>query len=729
MEQQFIFAHTFSTPFIFTVGIISLVFAFFSYIWTKRPISLDWKLGLLSLRLFAILLMILTLMRPGIEQKEKFVEKAQLFFLLDQSESMTFRDQLGESSRAEKVNREFAVVRYLLDQIQKKYDVKIYDIRNQLLLSEKGLQLNPDGFCSPITQSLRQFLSSVSRKRSLGAVLISDGQDTQAEDPSSLGALFAQKNLPVYVVGVGEPQMTTGLQDIRAQDLEVPLTSFQENTFVIDTAFHFLGCRDEEVELELLIDDQSIEKQTYHITNSSDRRIFKFFHSLPKKGLYKVTVQATALEQELSFTNNKIETFIEILEGDLKVLYLEGQSRSEFKFLSRAFDQAREIHLKSLLLFKGLQQNQDVPQQLEEWMKYDVLIIGDIPKNRFRTQQLEDIKKMVEQGGRGFLMIGGFQNYGSGDYQDSPLADVLPVQISPQDEQYSGLFLPKLTVEGEKHFALRLDQDSAKSLSAWEQLPELDGYNKISKVKPTASVLLMAKEDPLLVYYPYGYGKGRSMAFMADTTWRWCLTQKETELYFKKFWRQMILWLARRDNLSKEKVWIQLEQRRFPVLQKIPIRVMAEKTSGELISGNATLTLISPTGQTEKLTSSQNEEGFSFQYQPTEVGVYTIQAEVTHNGTLLGKDETKWIVFRPNLELENPRPDFETLELLAQQSQGQFYLLAQFKNLLEELDKKPSAIVVEKVVIKDLWDNWIFFLLFLIALGAEWVLRKYKGLA
>jgi hypothetical protein len=192
----------------------------------------------------------------------------------------------------------------------------------------------------------------------------------------------------------------------------------------------------------------------------------------------------------------------------------------------------------------------------------------------------------------------------------------------------------------------------------------------------------------------------------------------------------MILWLARRDSLHKEKVWIQLQERRFPLEEEMAFQVITESLPGGSHPIKAQIHLLSPSGKKIEMSSSQNNKGFSFSYTPEEVGVYTLKAEVySEKAEKSGSDETRFIVFRQNLEVENPTPDLESLKILAQESKGEYYPLEKLDKLLSDLEKKPSAVVIEKLVLQDLWDNAFFFLCFVILLGIEWFLRKIKGLS
>jgi len=102
----------------------------------------------------------------------------------------------------------------------------------------------------------------------------------------------------------------------------------------------------------------------------------------------------------------------------------------------------------------------------------------------------------------------------------------------------------------------------AENAAAWKQLPPLTGANKFEAVKDAAGTAVIAEAEqgqPLLVVGEYS--RGRVLALAGDSTWRWWMHGQAAA--HKRFWRQVILWLVRREDLEQHEVWIKLAQRRF----------------------------------------------------------------------------------------------------------------------------------------------------------------------
>ncbi len=73
------------------------------------------------------------------------------------------------------------------------------------------------------------------------------------------------------------------------------------------------------------------------------------------------------------------------------------------------------------------------PKRLEPG-KYDVILLGDIDSSAFSAEELAAMKLAVNRGA-GLMMIGGLYNFGPGGYAETPLADVLPIEMNRLERQ------------------------------------------------------------------------------------------------------------------------------------------------------------------------------------------------------------------------------------------------------------------------------------------------------
>ena len=137
------------------------------------------------------------------------------------------------------------------------------------------------------------------------------------------------------------------------------------------------------------------------------------FHYVPEQpGEHKLTVEVVEQPGELVTTNNRVSTFVNVLKGGLRVLFLDQfPPRAEQKFLRRALDASRDIHVDTFLI--DAQRKETRPDDLGKCFKpgeYDVYILGDLDRTAFEESELEDLAEAVSRGA-GLIMLGGFHSF------------------------------------------------------------------------------------------------------------------------------------------------------------------------------------------------------------------------------------------------------------------------------------------------------------------------------
>lgn len=156
--------------------------------------------------------------------------------------------------------------------------------------------------------------------------------------------------------------------------------------------------------------------------------------------------------------------------------------------------------------------------------KYKLFILSDYPSKRWSQKQLLEICRQVELGAS-LWMIGGWGSFKGvdGNYHQTPLADVLPVNISSKDDRRQGAIAYRLASLGNVDRWFGLDFKTA---------PVIAGFNQVS-LKKNAQPLLnvetihskngkkleVLRTDPLLVAGKYGVGK--VLAYMSDLAPHW----------------------------------------------------------------------------------------------------------------------------------------------------------------------------------------------------------------
>ena len=465
--------------------------------------------------------------------------------------------------------------------------------------------------------------------------------------------------------------------------------------------------------------------------NDSQLVPYRFDYVPEVPGEYRVTVEAAQQPGERVITNNQMSTFINVAKGGVNVFYCEGTYRPEQKYLLRAAGRPRHPVRRA---DHPLTHPVDLGDRLQPG-KYDVYILGDVDSTAFTEKQLAQLAQTVRHGA-GLLMLGGYQSFGAGGYGTSPLAGAIPVEMSPLERQK-----PTEPIRTDLHvvgplkmrpvdvrdppFALRLGDTPAASAAAWNSLWPLDGANRFTGIKDAAHTLAAAGRVPLLV--EESYGAGRTMAFAGDTTWRWWMHGYQN--LHKRFWRQMILWLAHKDQAAEGNVWIKFQQRRLAPNQRAEFSVGAQSAGGENLGElNGEAEVILPDGSRRPVSLARQEALLVGSFRDTQSpGDYTLEATVHYKDQTVGRARGRFLVSPQDLELDNASADVALLTNLAAMTGGEQVPPERLGDLIHRLGTNVEHLIVQQETKNTFWDTWPFFLLLVLVLGLQWYLRNAGG--
>ncbi|MGA2616273.1 MAG: glutamine amidotransferase [Thermoguttaceae bacterium] len=711
---------------------------------------------LTALRAGVIVLLLLAMLRPTLVYTQTKKEKATLVLLADATRSMSVRDGLGGKSRWELLRRALVEAAPALRSLAQDFEVKGYTFDAESHPAEVSggrlaLPDAPEGRETAIGAALEDVLRQEGGKRLLGIVLLTDGRQQAVAPrdlpPQTVAARLRHQGDLVFPVVFGQSHGLGAAQDVAVKDLLVNERVFVKNELSVTGRIRVDGYVNREIPIRLLMETapgkMAVVAQQ-QITASADGQLVPvhFTYTPETPGEFKLTLEAVPQPGELVTTNNQLSTFVQVLKGGLRVLDLEGALRVEQKFIRRALDASRDIKVDSLRL--DPRQTQTRPARLAELFqpgKYEVYILGDIDSGAFLESELKSLAEAVSRGA-GLIMLGGFHSFGPGGYYNTPLADVLPVVMDRLERQRldddvirADVHLPgplrmRPTPLGLRHFALALAADPAESAATWNKLPPLDGANKFLKLAPRAVTLADADADeskPLLV--THDYGNGRVMAFAGDSTWHWWMHGFESA--HKRFWRQVVLWLARKDQLAEGNVWVKLEARRFAPGDRVEFTAGAQSPHHEPIT-DAEFRLevvLPPNGtRTPGLLVRQDDQMLG-SFRDTQVpGDYAIEVTAVRKGQLLGTARARFFVTPQDLELDNAAADPDAMESLAKATGGKSVAPEQLSDLLQQLTRQSQSLEIKQETKTTLWDRWPLLLALVGLLSLEWYFRKRWGL-
>ena len=729
---------------------------------TASRAKLRQRRSLIALRIAVFLLVLIAMVRPTHVFTDAKKQTSTLVVLVDRSRSMLVPDMFGSSqqTRWDALGETLQDALPTLQEMEAadEFEVKVYAFDSQITpigLSDGSLELgSASGSQTAIGATLEDVLRREAGKRLAGVVLLSDGAH-QAYAPRDLPPETAVRRLadlgyPLYTFVYGQALTVGQARDAALKDLNVSSTVFVKNELPIDAAAMLRGLVNMDVPVQVLLEAEKGKMEvvdTKNLTANQDGQELPVEMSIVPQvaGEHKLTLRIPPQERELVTSNNELSTFITVLKGGLNVLYLEGDPRFEQVILRRSLGLSPDIKVdrQSHDHLSSAQWPLDFSEEFAPG-KYDVYVLGDLDSSVFKPEDLELLKSTV-RGGAGLIMLGGFHSFWGGGYQNTPLAEVLPIKPDQFQgnvrQEFDTPIRKDLHTDAETRMvpgrrfgdiSIMMLAPVPKNRDAWLKLPPLEGANRFfqQNLKPTAKVIgENEKGEPLLV--ADDYGSGRVLAFAGDSTWHWWMQGFQAE--HKRFWRQVVLWLAHKDESAEGSVWVKLAQRRFTPGRRVEITAGAQSALGEPIpDAQYQAEVIMPDGKRRPLRlSRQGEETAGSFLETTTTGDYTVAVTATRNGENLGTAQARFLVYEQDLEMDNAAARPALLTHLAKMTEafgGRALAAEQLPSLLDELKNKPPELEVLTETKQTPWDSPPFFLLIVGLLTAEWYLRKKWGL-
>lgn len=708
-----------------------------SYARSARPLRPLRRAVLWLLRGCAAAVILLCLARPVWVQTVSLREKGLCFLAVDSSASMNLRDAPKARTRWEFAGGLLAARQNELAELTGRCEVRRYLFdavprETPRLPGEDAAQAatRPDGRASDMAALLDRIAGEAGGSPCAGVLLISDGRHNTPGDPVQAARRLKAAGVPLFCVGVGQESVPDDYREIQVKLLEVPERTFVGARVVLRVEIESQLPEPAKTPLTVTVNGEQIFEDVLELPKGREltRKEFEF---VPKEtGMHRAVASVKAVDREVNINNNTRNAYFRVYQNKLGIWYAEGAIRKEFGVIRSALETAPNSTLHALNAFgPSAGPAELLPQTEQGWSELRLVILGDLPAERFRPGDLDRLAKFVEDGGA-VLMIGGLDNFGAGGWSTTALDRVLPVKLEKSDAGIEGPLPLAVAPDGLAHPVLKVADNADAVRQAWEQLPAVPGLNGVSGIKPAAKVLLQAGRHPLLAVQDYG--RGRSGAFMMDMTWQWILKAGQEDLH-KRFWRNLATWLTRSEYRDTTKaVFVESDRLQYMLGDEVQLRAFVQETEllrGQLAEARAVATLTPENGAPQVRELGKGLGEFPLRLTPQIPGNYAYKVEVLgRDGKVLGGDALNFRLDVPDVENENPQANLKLLQRIAALSGGTYYDAEHAAEAFQQLLSRPLGYQKTMRESAELWNHWAFFAVFVALLTLEWSLRKRWGL-
>jgi len=741
--------------------------------------------ALLVLRILALAALVPMLFEPVLRYVRMPEPERPLLVLVDASGSMSFPDLPNGPTRLQSI---WQSLQPQVGRLRQHFRPQLYAFSSEATLLDKVEDLaavRADGGSTDIVSAVRQAVARTPRDDAL-VVVLSDGIDNTHPAPANELATLGRR---IYTIAAGSETAESAamaniaVADIRAEDLsvghEAKVTAVIRSTALPNRV---VDVKMAEIDAEgKPIGEVREAKLVLQPTPQGQQVTMSFTPTKP--GVQKLAVWIDPAAGERSTVDNRQEFQALAIDPGIRVLYIEGRLRPEFRDLRRLLEGDPNIEAATLLRIQenrfvasGTVNRQKLPGRLPtgaEWRSFDVIVIGDIDASFLSQPSQAAIEQSVADG-KSLLMIGGEKSFGPGGYSGSAIEKALPVVVGPLDSpQESARFIPRLTAEGAVHPAMEgLTPFFGIAATPPEKpLPPLNGNSIVARETGAAQVLLThpgklgPDGKPQIVLAVQRYGKGRSAALTVHSTYLWALPLygMGQDSPYNRLWGQLIRWLAGTDVRGRQRgsgVDALLNRNVLQPDESVRVRAAVRDTHGDATSFAQVSLRLKRTdapAPEEQLRSEQSfamnpVEGQNGMYDltipPIGRGSYVATIAATKDGQALGQSEVKFTVVPPQGEMLKLAANHALLRRIAAETHASSYDLSRLPELVDELIRSESSSKPEQVAIRlgnfahaltalsGRPANWprrydlpMQALIVLTLLTAEWVLRRRWQLA
>lgn len=703
---------TFPVIYLFLSLFLIAAYSFYVYRYTIPQIQPFKKIVLVTLRVLALLILCLILFEPILNLSKKLTLEPSNFVFIDNSRSIRIDDGTNRLSTIKKIVNDFSVN-------ASESNLTFYEFGNSVKPIDVD-SLDKLNFSDGATNLQDVFKTVQNSEKNIASVtIVSDGVITSGSNP-----YYDALNLgiPVFTIGIGDTTQHTDVEIKKV--LHNDIVYVETPTNIISTISN-KGFSGDLITAALYEDNKFISQQTVKLSPSGIQNI-TFDYSTQSSGEKKLSIQLSSLKGEFTTANNKQVFYVNVLSNKIKVLLLASSPNADITFIKNALKRDENIQVNSIVQISHNKFQNELNYNVID--SADVLFLIGFPSDITPQELLSRVITKIKDKETPFfftlssgISINKLQSFGN----------VLPfniIQMIGGSKEVQPYLLPEQAANP------IFQQTDKNPLNDWNNLPPVSQPNAVFSPRVESKTLAQIKMNNNVVNSPLiissSFSGRRSIAVLAKDIWKWKLqiAPKGLDL-FDSFIVNSLRWL--RTGVDQKLVRVNTSKKNYSQGERVEFTAEVFDES---------LNPVSDAGIKIKITSQKNNYETDMQnigsglYEGSiiinETGDFKYSAEAVVNNHLLGKDEGSFNIGEIDIEMANPVMNYSLLNLMANESGGEFFFANDYSSLLNKLKELKINSSKEKIVTSEiaLWsDTWLLVIAVLL-FSFEWFLRKRNGM-
>ena len=258
-----------------------------------------------------------------------------------------------------------------------------------------------------------------------GLIVVTDGCDHSRTDLQESVRNLVHRQIPIHTIVVGDQ---TPISDAEVTTVEAPQHVFHGDSVTIRTPIKVDRLKSQKVTVRLMKDDQTIDEKTIQVLGDRYRETVVFRDQPDEVGVQQYVVEIDPLPGERNTENNRRSSRVWVSKDYIQMLIVENRPRWEFRYLKNLFaGRDRSVHLQYVLLrpdrlaavpdplvmHASVKRAFDdceataMPENEEEWLKFDVIVLGDVAPDDLGTDVMRTLEKFVASRAGTLIVVSG----------------------------------------------------------------------------------------------------------------------------------------------------------------------------------------------------------------------------------------------------------------------------------------------------------------------------------
>ena len=669
---------------------------------TNAEASLSKRLttALFLLRTLSVAMIAFLLLSPLVKRDSSHKEKPIVIMARDNSKSLDY------SSDSAFYHGDFLLeVEALAKELSKVYDVKYYTFGS----SVSAVDGTADHlFDEPLTDMARLFSDMSDRyyHRNVGAMIVM-GDGIYNSGSSPLGAA-TDMAIPIYTVAMGD---TAVQRDASVANVRYNRIAYLGNSFPMEVTVNAAMMQGETAVMTVSCDGKKLYAKQIHYDAKRFSTVENVTLDADRAGLHNYVVEITVLDGERSVRNNRRIVPIEIIDGHRKIAIIAAVPHPDMAALRNAIEKNQNFEVETFLA-RDFNKNP---------LDYNLLILHQLPSSV--AEAGIDVEGLLASGTPALFILG--------SQTSLPRLNALHAGLEvfsriEQQNDVAPLYNRDFTF-------FTMDDDIVSNIERFPPLVSPFGEYKLSGNAQTLFTSRVGSVNSGMPLVAVTQQQERRYSFIAgEGLWRWRMADYQTNSshdHFDAFIDKLVVFTALR--LTKDRFHVTVKNV-FSQSEPVVIEAQLFNDNYEAVNtADVEVTIARRDGasaEQKRYLFNRAGTGYQLNLGAMEAGMYGYNASTTFNGKKYSSVGS-FIVEDLQMEAMNLVADHSLMATLAA-STGAAMVDAHHVDQLEALLKQRDdikTVIYSETSYSDMLNMPLIFILIVLLLAAEWVIRKYNG--